>query len=589
MHTDGPSRSSLRRAILPSLVALCAACGPELDEAAGPPLRQPVHGTDGPTTVDTPIGLAVRIEEGVGVPVKVRAGQTFYINQIDLRASLQASIDEGVLGLMRSGDFSTLSWAGLRQADESALETPNPDGTFTNRRFYRSALWMHRSSTFTFVQVDDRGVPLARTTVSAGPDGRPTPGDGFFVRRMRAIQWTFDCASRSDCSGARSFQEEALVELRNSTQPELTFKLRPATTALRVLWSENPGKVYTIPIEQVSAPAFDYGFSIDLIPVTPPRADGTYAPGSDITLRVQLRDGAGTPLHPADALPSYNSVIQGLDGSGIQYYRGLFEPFATYYRRKHLERQLLNQIIGPAQKVGPLHSVFDLATDLDGEGVLHVATPDRDGFLGLGYGLPSFLVLFGGLADPSLWDLPASPYITYHIPDNAEAGTYLITQKGRRAYLGQDIPASKTLEIQVGSRTRTEVSLNTGGCQACHNDTSSLKVVLHGNDNRGACTACHAPLNFELEGPVYVRTHFIHSRSRRFPAPLTRCASCHLNAGSIQRTSKSACLSCHKSYPAWHAQRFGPIDHMYVGTATANSFQQCTSSCHRAHPGSGLP
>lgn len=30
------------------------------------------------------------------------------------------------------------------------------------------------------------------------------------------------------------------------------------------------------------------------------------------------------------------------------------------------------------------------------------------------------------------------------------------------------------------------------------------------------------PLGFELEGPIYVRTHFVHSRSRRFggAAPL---------------------------------------------------------------------
>ena len=46
-----------------------------------------------------------------------------------------------------------------------------------------------------------------------------------------------------------------------------------------------------------------------------------------------------------------------------------------------------------------------------------------------------------------------------------------------------------------------------------------LAKVLHGNDNRAACAGCHAPLGFELEGPIFVRTHFIHSRSDRFDAP----------------------------------------------------------------------
>jgi hypothetical protein len=111
--------------------------------------------------------------------------------------------------------------------------------------------------------------------------------------------------------------------------------------------------------------------------------------------------------------------------------------------------------------------------------------------------------------------------------------------------------------------------------------------VLHGNANRGTCAGCHVPLGFELEGPIYVRTHFIHSRSRRFDAPLENCSACHLTPESIQRTSKSACLSCHKSYPSSHVEEFGPIESMYVGGGR-ESFQQCTDSCHRTHPKSRL-
>ena len=41
-----------------------------------------------------------------------------------------------------------------------------------------------------------------------------TNNDSFFTRRLRAIQWTNNCASATDCSTATSFMEEALVELR---------------------------------------------------------------------------------------------------------------------------------------------------------------------------------------------------------------------------------------------------------------------------------------------------------------------------------------------------------------------------------------
>src|SRR5215471_10800929 len=45
-----------------------------------------------------PRGLAIDIEDGAGVPLTVRAGQTFWVNQIDLRAAITATVDEGVSG-----------------------------------------------------------------------------------------------------------------------------------------------------------------------------------------------------------------------------------------------------------------------------------------------------------------------------------------------------------------------------------------------------------------------------------------------------------------------------------------------------------
>ena len=200
------------------------------------------------------------------------------------------------------------------------------------------------------------------------------------------------------------------------------------------------------------------------------------------------------------------------------------------------------------------------------------------------------MALFGGAFDPNNagWAAPVSDRFTFSIPNNAEAGTYLVTVKGRRRYLGEDVPYSVTTEVQVGTNKRTEPNLRTGGCTNCHKRGGDLALVLHANSNRAACDACHVPLAFELEGPIYVRLHFIHSRiGDRFGRRLERCATCHIDEVQTQRTSKSACLGCHNEYPEWHVVEFGEVEGMYIG-GDRTSFQQCTDSCHRSHVGSGF-
>jgi len=547
--------------------------------------------TSTPTTADTPIGLAFEIEDGAGKPLKVRSGQTFYINQIDLRAHIDASVDEGVSGLEANGDFKGIDWCGVRQVDQEFVLLANPDGTFTRRRFFRHARWMDEPSRFTVEQIDERGRAVAPpVSVESGVEDRRRPSDGFFDRRFRAIQWTNDCASTTDCTGAGSFMEEALVELRYALHPDQTFRVRHNAAALRVTWSLRPHAPYVVPMTQVTAPEFDYGFDIDVKPTTPARGDGTYAPGSDVEFQITLRDGSGRPLHSEGSLPTYNDVIFGENEAGIQYYRAFFDPTATYYRRKHRERMLMSQIVGPMQDARPLRGIADLSTFLDPTlDVQDTGTLQKDGFFAEFRTFPTAHDLFGGAFDPAHagWSAPVPTKWTYHIPANAVSGTYKVTTKGRRLYLGQDIPATKTIDLQVGSKVITTAKLNTGPCNTCHNGQSALPNILHANADRSACAGCHVPLSFELEGPIYVRTHFIHSRSARYGAPKDRCAQCHLDSEGIQRTSKSACLSCHSTYPKSHVQRFGPITSMYVGGGS-ESFQQCTSTCHTTHPDSGL-
>lgn len=578
-------RNRIDRAISCSLaawLAVVAALACNSDKLTMRAVEEPIGGR--------PVGLAIEVDNGVGTPLHVKRGQTFYVNQIDLRASVAATVDEGVSGLGTRGDFASLLWRGIEVQDEEFVALSNPDETFTRRRFFAGAAWMNSPSRFVLEQIDSVGRRVdAAIIVDAGDSRDRRQSDAFFDRRLRAIQWTRDCRTNTDCIGARLFEEEALVELRSAMHPEHTFTIHPRTTALRLQWSLSPGRLYTIPLKQIGEPAYAYGFDIEVETVTAPRADGTYAPGSDITFRITLKDGAGHRLHPRGALPSYNDVVFGPNPSGIQYYRAFTDPTATYWRRKHRERMLMAELIGPAQNAGPIRSIIDLDKFLGHDDVQVTGILARDGVHAEFHTFPTSRDLFGGAFDPAHagWAAAVPDTWTHHIPADAPSGTYYVNVKGRRTYLGEDIACSKTIDVQVGSIKRTQPTLTTGRCSTCHSGPSSLGSVLHANANRGTCAGCHVPLGFELEGPIAVRAHFIHSRSDRFDAPRYQCASCHLTRESIQRTSKSACLSCHRSYPRSHVDAFGPITSMYVGGGR-ESFQQCTSSCHTAHPKSEL-
>lgn len=581
------------------VIAILPTAGCACDHAAAIEAARPANDNQSSDAV----GLALEVDNAVPAALAVRRGQRFYINQIDLRASVTATTDEGVAGLSRRGEFARLDWRGVANAEQEFVLLANPDGTFRRRRFFRDAAWMTRDSELAVDQIDahgrriggpmvvhtgserDRGDRGEQSEVEGGGDP-----DTFFDRRIRAVQWTNDCRTVTDCTGAAAFEEEALVELRNAMHPERTFAISPDAVALRLLWSLRPDQPYTIPLTQIAAPPFSYGIAVDLEAITPPRADGSYAAGATVAFRLALRDGSGHRLHPAGSLPSYNEVLFGTDPGGIQYYRAFFDPTTTYWRRKHRERMLMAQLIGPAQNVQPIRSIIELDGFLEADNDVQLTgTIARDGVFAEVHTFPTAHDLFGGAFDPNhaAWAAPVPDTWTHHIPDDAPSGTYTLTLKGRRTYLGQDIPFTRSIEIQVGSPQRTQAQLTTGPCNSCHSGPSALGAVLHANADRAACAGCHVPLGFELEGPIYVRVHFIHSRSRRFDAPRAECAVCHLTRESIQRASKSACLSCHTKYPLWHVAAFGPIQSIYVGGGR-ESFQQCTSACHQNHPNSRL-
>src|ERR1043165_1595553 len=286
-------------------------------------------------------------------------------------------------------------------------------------------------------------------------------------------------------------------------------------------------------------------------------------------------------------LPTLQDYQTGNDQGGIDYWN-VPEKVMTYYRRKHMEKQMVVAIVGPMQATGTNRDTLDFIAAILGshDGAVAVAQPGAQGFYAEAAAVPAWRTLIG--VDP-----PGSPVgdtVRLTLPASAAAGTYKIVMKARRSYLSQEIPAAKVIESQVGTAQHTAKTLDTGPCASCHQGSSDLARVSHAlpADQRDVCTTCHVPLPFEPEGPLYVRTHFIHARTHRLGAPLIRCANCHLDGKGIQRTSKSACLSCHKSYPPDHVARYGPVVDMYIGGTLADSFGVCSTSCHTSHPSSGL-
>jgi hypothetical protein len=306
-----------------------------------------------------------------------------------------------------------------------------------------------------------------------------------------------------------------------------------------------------------------------------------------LDVRFTLKDGSGKPLHPQGHMPTLTDYLTGNDPAGIDYWNQA-ERVATYYRRKHKEKQMVVAIEGPAQDSTVIRDTLDfiggILTSVDGSVV--VATPTGQGFFAEASEVPSWATMIG-LNPP---DSPVSDVVHFTLATDAKPGTYRIMMKARRSYMGEELPRTQVLSIQVGTTQHTVATSSTGNCTNCHSGGSDMTRLSHGFavNQRDVCTTCHAPLPFEPEGPIYVRTHFVHSRSGRLDASPGQCNLCHTDRAGIQRTSKSACLSCHKSYPDDHVVNYGPIVDMYIGGTLDDSFQQCTSSCHRNHPNSRL-
>jgi hypothetical protein len=477
-----------------------------------------------------PVGLSLRFKNGQAAPLRLLGNFPIYLQEIDVTESVASSSDDGIAPLIAHSSLSGLDWTGVAQVEE--LWVPSLDGTFTRERYFRGANWMEKSSQLKLVALDASGREVGCEWVAhVGRDDAFRPGDDGLVRRFVARQSATGCASVGDCSGA-TFVSEGLIQFRDALDPQRDAHLVDRSAqALRLTWTQLPSLSYQVPITQVPAGGeqLAYGFDVSLKPVGAPANGHYYVPGESAVFRVTFRDGEGHRLHPEGELPSYGEFFFGEVESGLRYL-DLQEQTRLYYALKHRESNLLAMLSGPTNKLKTPTTVVDPLAFFAPQ--LAFATTAVDGFTAVGQTVPPAGIIFGGFSDPSLWAQPVSDLLSFTIPFDAEAGTYVAAIKARRDYAGEALNRGATSDIQVGQPQASSFTAKTT-CVQCHaQERTSFSTILHGIGDKRACFGCHASLGVEFDNALDIRVHTIHDRSDRFGADITRCATCHLTPPS---------------------------------------------------------
>lgn len=475
------------------------------------------------------IGLSLFFQNSQMTPITLVGDHPRYLSEVDITATTPSSpVDNGIQPLISSSEFSALDWTGVHMVEEDWR--PPGDGTFTRQRFYRGANWMEQPSQFQVFPLDSQGAQAGPPLFAlAGTDDAWLPSDDGFVRRFVVRQIATGCPAVNNCNGAQ-FSVQGLVQWRHNLNSDIRTRSIPAQTAqLSLIWSQDPAHPRTVPVGHAadSSFSFGYGFSIGLAALNPPANGSYYVRGENVTVQVTYMDGQGNRLFPPGVLPTYFQFITGQIPAGLRYYDG-FRLFPTlYYALKHRESNLLVSLSGPTSLLRTPQTTVDIS-QFFAPGQVTAATVANDGFSAAAQGIPPLGILFGGLFNPSLWNLPVSDQVTFTIPADALPGTYVIATKARREFGGEAQNRGSTLDIPVGTATPTTFTFKTGNCDQCHTGASAIGSVLHGISDRRACFSCHPGLSFEPDTPLDIRVHTVHDRSDRFPADIHQCSVCHL-------------------------------------------------------------
>ncbi|MBI5507789.1 MAG: hypothetical protein HY903_03440 [Deltaproteobacteria bacterium] len=375
----------------------------------------------------------------------------------------------------------------------------------------------------------------------------PTPstslkvGDRFVVRVVAA---TGAVGAATPGPKAR-FAALAQVALRYGKTASPMFSVPDSTTQIRLTWTELETS-WVVPVTFVDDGA-DPGLVLETT-LSPPENREFYVPGETLTVSVDLFDRNGNRLHPEGSLPTYAEFRAG-SSNGIAYYDLKNPDQCLPYFNSCFKDLMETTIAGPTNAAGQNYAL----------------TEPAGYFLG-GIQYPPMAKVQGGRGNPALWDEPVPSVNAVTLPEEAEAGTYLVITKAARKYLGESTFCTDAVEIQIGDRNKTTLNSGIGNCDACHLDDARLANLRHGVTDGRWCSLCHE--RPRATGSEMV--HGIHFYAAAYPLARNDCSWCHISRRSNDRASEGTCKACH-----------GAIHPDEPGLKPADEYARCAELCHR--------
>ncbi|WP_224366523.1 hypothetical protein [Hyalangium versicolor] len=524
--------------------------------------------------------------------IQIQANTTYFLNQFTVtdtvvdKHTTPGDLSAAISWMKNESVFKKLDWSNLSQVSDEWKFLPAVPGathdSWARQVLFDNANWRTATDdSFTIEILDFDGVVRGEPVTYARSEFL---ADSWSAGHSR-IMWRMEKVMPPVAPGdqvARPipqvpgwppepplFRTMVRMDAIGSTNPFKTFKvgdLRGDGT-IKITWSQMKDSPFYFPVTYVNpqdvpatctddsgnAKPCGFGLAPRLTMAAPVNGLDYYQPGELLDLFVDVRDGEGNRLHPADTLPS-GAEVSSNNANGLLY---ALIPL--------LDTVMDYDMVPAVQIAGPLQ---DMRVRSDPTAPAQYFGPD----------------FFYALADePATVHLPTGmntmkwpTRISKTLPKDAKAGTYVALVKNNRYFMGERTSKLNAFFFQVGQSERTSYPGDVGNCQICHRGVLSLDNLRHGLsvDHVESCKVCHM-FNNDLYNRPQEFIHKIHMTSSRYPANKSDCTMCHLTKRSTLRPSITLCASCH---PSAHDNQF--FQAKFSSTGEPNRFGNCAQACH---------
>jgi hypothetical protein len=425
----------------------------------------------------------------------------------------------------------------------------------------------------------ENGRPLDLTSTAGPYITFYDPSPASTIKLVKGDSWVVHCTAATGAvvavAGTKATfgaQSEIRYTTPRGTAP--VFAIPAGVKQVRLTWSQNPSKPYTVPVALQSVTfngvALDYGLRVETHHCAkdpkddPARCEEkkVYSPGDKILVSFNLYDRAGHRLHKEGFLPTYREFIDGMAGtaaySGVLYYKTDGLPAGHGFYKEHRINIFQAAIAGPKHLIEQPYDTKRFFSQ-------SINIPDN-----------GKIVNPGAAPGSKIWDTPIPNYVTFELPTSAKPGTYMIMVRTARRFLGQVIYTIAHTPVQVGTEEKTDFQYTTGNCDVCHIGEAAVEKLRHGSKEEQLCIVCHYVGSGVIAAQLLHRTHFL---STAYLQHKNDCSLCHLGPESNLRASIALCGSCHT---AIHPEEFPEFEEKAP-------YDFCGSTCHSKPPAGHIP